>query len=104
MPWNSSKSDIGTRHEVFLALHAWLVQVVKDYASLSRIWMGDWPNKVFKHATGTIKEVRVNDFPAVKKSFLPPLPKSRPRYGEVITQKNRGIAKKKPWTRVSTKG
>lgn len=99
MPWNSSKSDIGTRHEVFLALHAWLVQVVKDYASLSRIWMGDWPNKVFKHATGTIKEVRVNDFPAVKKSFLPPLPKSRPRYGEVITQKNRGIAKKKPWTK-----
>jgi len=33
----------------------------------------------------------------VKKSFLPPLPKSRPRYGEVITQKNRQIAKKKPW-------
>lgn len=99
MPWNSSKSDIGTRHEVFLALHAWLVQVVKDYASLSRIWMGDWPNKVFRHTTGVIKEVRVDDFPTVRKSFLPPLPKSRPRYGEIITQKNRGIAKKKPWTK-----
>lgn len=44
MPWNSSKSDVSTKHEVFLALHSWLVQVVKDYASLSRIWMGDWPN------------------------------------------------------------
>src|SRR5262249_48959506 len=29
----------------------------------------------------------------------PPLPKSRPRYGEVITQRNKGIAKRKPWTR-----
>jgi hypothetical protein len=99
MPWNSSKSDISAKHEVFIALHNWLVQVVKGYASLSRIWMGDWENKVFRHKTGTIKEVRINDFPTVKKSFLPPLPKSRPRYGEIITQKNRQVAKRKPWTR-----
>lgn len=99
MPWNSSKSDISTKHPVFLALHAWLVQVVKGYASLSRIWMGDWPNKVFKHTTGTIEEVHIVDFPAVTKSFLPPLPKSKPRYGDIITQKNKGIAKKKPWAR-----
>jgi len=99
MPGNSSKSDINTKKEVFLALHDWLAQVVKDYASLSRIWMGDWPNKVFKHKTGTIKEVQVTDFPTVKKSFLPPLPRSRPRYGEVIIQKNRQIANRKPWTR-----
>ncbi len=56
MPWNSSKSDISTKHEVFLALRNWLVQVVKDYASLSRIWMGDWHDKVFKYDAGTIKE------------------------------------------------
>ncbi len=99
MPWNSSKSDINTKHEVFLALHNWLLQVVKDYASLSRIWMGDWPDKVFKHKVGTIKEIQINDFPQVKKSFLPPLPKSRPRYGEIITQKNRQVAKRKPWTK-----
>jgi hypothetical protein len=99
MPWNSSKSDISTKHVVFLALHDWLVQVVKGYASLSRIWMGDWPRKVFRHKTGTIKEVFVDDFPTVTKSFLPPLPRSRPRYGEVITQKNTRVAKRKPWTR-----
>lgn len=99
MPWNSSKSDISTKHEVFLALHNWLVQVVKDYASLSRIWMGDWPDRVFQYNTGTIKEIQIDDFPAVTKSFLPPMPKSRPRYGEVITQKNRRVAKKKPWTK-----
>jgi len=99
MPWNSSKSDISTKHEVFLALHDWLVQVVKDYASLSRIWVGDWDNKVFKHKTGTIKDVAVTDFPTARKSYLPPLPRSRPRYGEVIAQKNRRIASRKPWTK-----
>jgi len=99
MPWNSSKSDISAKHEVFHALHGWLVQVVKDYAALSRIWMGDWPDKVFKYKTGTITEVQIDDFPSVQKSFLPPMPKSRPRYGEVVAQKNRQIAKRKPWTK-----
>ena len=99
MPWNSSKSDISTKHEVFLALRNWLVQVVKDYASLSRIWMGDWPDKVFRYDVGTIKDVQIIDFPEVTKSFLPPLPKSRPRYGDKIAQKNRQVAKRKPWTK-----
>lgn len=99
MPWNSSKSDISTKHEVFLAIHDWLVEVVKDYAALSRIWMGDWPDKVFKYAEGKIKEVAVENFPIVKKSFLPPLPKSRPRYGDVVTHANKAIASEKPWTK-----
>jgi len=50
--------------EFFLALHNWLVQVVKGYAALSRIWVGDWPEKVFKYKTGTIKDVLIDDFPA----------------------------------------
>ena len=70
MPWNSSKSDISTKHEVFIALHDWLVQVVKDYAALSRIWMGDWPDKVFRYKTGQIKEVPVDDFPTARKSIF----------------------------------
>lgn len=99
MPWNSSKSDISTKHEVFIALHGWLIQVVKEYASLSRIWMGDWPKKVFKYKTGTIVDVPITDFPAAQKSFLPPLPKSRPRYSELITRKNKAVVTRKPWTK-----
>lgn len=99
MPWNSSKSDISTKHEIFQALHAWLIEVVKDYAALSRIWMGEWPEKVFAHTEGKIVDVPVDDFPAAKKSYLPPMPKSRPRYGDVITEANKKIAKKKPWVR-----
>jgi hypothetical protein len=99
MPWNSSKSDVGAKHEVFLALHDWLVQVVKDYASLSRIWMGEWPKKVFRYKTGTITTVLVDNFPQVRKSYLPPLPRSRPRYADIIEQKNKKVAKTKPWTK-----
>jgi hypothetical protein len=99
MPWNSSKSDINIKHEVFIALQNWLLQVVKDYATLSRIWMGDWPDKVFKYDSGNIKEIKISNFPEVRKSFLPPMPKSRPRYGEVITKKNKHIANNKPWTK-----
>jgi len=99
MPWNSSKSDISTKHEVFQAIHAWLNEVVKDYAALSRIWMGDWPEKVFQHAEGKIIDVPVEDFPAAKKSYLPPIPKSRPRYAEKVTEANVNVVKKKPWTR-----
>src|SRR5260370_30407612 len=91
MPWNRSKSEISTKPVVFLALHDWLVQVVKDYASLSRIWMGDWHDKVFKSPAGNIQEVQISDFPTVKKSFLPPLPSSRPRYAEIIPPKNTTI-------------
>jgi len=99
MPWNSSKSDVSTKHEVFQALHAWLTQVVKDYAALSRIWMGEWPDKVFHYEEGDIVDIAVADFPAAKKSYLPPMPKSRPRYADVVTQANENVAKKKPWVR-----
>jgi len=99
MPWNSSKSDVSTKHEVFVALHDWLVEVVKDYASLSRIWMGEWPEKVFKYETGAIKEVEIDDFPTARKSMLPPMPKSRPRFGDVVAAKNQAAVAKKPWVK-----
>jgi len=99
MPWNSSKSDISIKHEVFLTIHGRLLEIVKYYSSLSRIWVGDWPNKVFKYKTGTIKKIEIKDFPEVKKSFLPPLPKSRPRYGDIITKKNKKVVEKKPWAK-----
>jgi len=99
MPWNSSKSDINTRHEVFIAMHKWLLEVVKDYAQVSRIWMGDWPDKVFKYKTGTIDEIKIDNFPEVKTSYLPGLPKIRLRFGEKVSQRNKSIAAKKPWTK-----
>ena len=61
--------------------------------------MGDWPEKVFKYDNGEVVDVPVDDFPTAKKSYLPPMPKSRPRYGDLITDANKTIAKKKPWVK-----
>ena len=98
MPWNSSKSAIYPNHPIFVALRDYLVQVVSYYASLSRRWEGQWPEEVFKYISGKIEEVKVGDFPKAKKLYLPPLPKSRPRYGDIILQVNRIVGKDKPWT------
>jgi Histidine kinase-, DNA gyrase B-, and HSP90-like ATPase len=97
MPWNSSKSDISTKHHVFVALHDWLVDVVKSYATISRIWMGDWPEKVFAYDKGKIVDEPIADFLKARKSLLPDPPKSRPRMAERVAKKNQTLAKRKPW-------
>ena len=73
------------------------MEVVKDYASLSRRWEGQWSEEVFKYDSGGVEEVKITNFPDAKKSYLPPLPKSRPRYGDLIAQANRTVVKAKPW-------
>lgn len=98
MPWNSSKSAINPNHPVFRALREWLIQVVKDYSSLSRRLEGTWPESVFNYPTGDYHRINIVNFPLAKKSYLPPLPKSKPRFGDRLEQENRKIAKEKPWT------
>lgn len=98
MPWNSSKSGMNPKHPVFVALRNWLIQVVKDYSSLSRRLVSDWPDKIFKHTSGNIVQIEIDSFPTANKSYLPPLPKSKPRYGDLVKKANRKIAKNKPWT------
>lgn len=97
MPWNSSKSDISTNHHTFLALHEWLVKVVSDYARMSRTWQGDWPDKVFRHKTGTMSEMPIQDAIEANRSFLPDPPPSRHRLPERVAKVNRALAIKKPW-------
>ncbi|WP_201859366.1 ATP-binding protein [Microvirga soli] len=97
MPWNSAKSDISTKHNVFMALHNWLVTVVSDYARISRIWEGSWPEKIFAHAKGEIEHIPIEDFLTARKSHLPDPPKSRPRLSERMAARNARLAKKSPW-------
>jgi hypothetical protein len=98
MPWNSSKSGINPNHPVFVSLRGALVEIVKHYSSLSRRLEGSWPTQVFKYPSGNITEKQVGNFPKAK-LYLPPLPKSKPRYGDLVKQANRNIAKQKPWTK-----
>ena len=100
MPWNSSKSDIHVGHEVFGAIRQWLVQVVKDFASLSRRFNkseGGWHENVFAYGTGKVVTVRIDDLPNARTSFLPPLPTTKPRFDTKVVASNKVLAKQKPW-------
>lgn len=102
MPWNSSKADISPSHEVFQALRAWLLSVVKDYTSLSRRLSkadGGWQENVFKFPSGDFTKVDIGDISVANTSYLPPLPEVRPRYPAVLQQINRAVATAKPWTK-----
>ncbi|TCA23614.1 hypothetical protein E0H70_28185 [Rhizobium leguminosarum bv. viciae] len=98
MPWNSSKSDISSKHHTFMAIQDWLIKVLSEYAAASRAWQSDWPDKVFRHKVGTIVEVPIDDFINAKKSFLPAPPKSRPRLPERVARQNVAVAISSPWT------
>ena len=97
MPWNSSKSDISTKHHVFLALHDWLVRVVTDFARISRAWQGEWPEKVFAFDAGSIVDVEIDDFLNARRSFLPEPPQSRPRLATRVADRNRDLVRQRPW-------
>ncbi|MCK5342233.1 MAG: ATP-binding protein, partial [Candidatus Heimdallarchaeota archaeon] len=101
MPWNSSKSDISSNHSMFLALRNELIKVVKYYASLSRALSkkeGGWPENVFKYSSGKIREIEIDNISDTRKSYLPPLPKSKLRYADKVKKVNNTIRKEKPWT------
>jgi hypothetical protein len=98
MPWNSSKSGIAPNHKVFVEVRPRLVELVAHYASLSRRFQGHWPERVFRYKSGNIVNISIPDFPDLTSLHLPPLPKSRPRYGDLVKQGNSQLAKKKPWT------
>lgn len=97
MPWNSSKSEISTNHHTFLALHQWLVTVVSDYARISRVLEGSWPEKVFAYQKGKITDVPIQESIAANRSFLPDPPASRLRLPERVAKKNQVLAKRKPY-------
>lgn len=99
MPWNSSKSAIYTNHPTFNALRIWLLELVKNYASLSRRLEGEWPEKVFQFDEGEILDVQIPDFEIIQKSYFPDLPPINVKYSDKIRNKNSTVVKSKPWTK-----
>jgi len=103
MPWNSTKSGLSYEHPVFLAMREWLVNVVKEYAALSRGWMGAWPDQVFRYETGSITKVPVKDFTAAR-TYFPSFPKFRPRFADKVRAENEKTFADKPWSRGVSEG
>ncbi len=98
MPWNSSKSNIDTNHHTFKTFRHWLLDVVKNYCSLSRRLKGNWQANVFNYKKGDIKEITVPDFTATSKAYLLKLPPVNVRYIDTLKNKNAAVEKSKPWT------
>lgn len=98
MPWNSSKSAINFGSPVYAALRERLFTILKYYAILARGWMGEWDEKVFKHKKGDFRQETVDDFESAKKLKLPPLPKVRPRFADIVISQNHALILKHPWT------
>jgi hypothetical protein len=84
---------------VFKELQNWLLEVVKNYTSLSRRLAGNWPESVFKFKTGKIIEINIADFNSTSKSYLMQLPAVNVKFIDEVKTKNSTISKAKPWTK-----
>jgi hypothetical protein len=101
MPWNSSKSNIDYKNPVFSILRKYLLEVVKTYSSLSRRLStgGGWPETVYKYKIGKIDEIDLGVVNEDTKLYLPILPKSKPRYADLVERSNKSVIKNKPWAK-----
>ncbi|HWJ28265.1 MAG TPA: ATP-binding protein [Flavisolibacter sp.] len=100
MPWNSSKSEINSNHEVFLKIKDIIERLLVYYATLAKRFSvgGGWPDNVFKYSTGVIKSEVVDN--STVKLYIPSIPRTvTPKYPDLIKKANRDLAKNKPWTK-----
>ncbi len=97
MPWNSSKSEINYNHKIFESIREELVNTVTWYASLSRRFQGEWPEKVFAFTKGQVDKTKIRTLAEIRNLYATPLPKVRVKLGDQIKQNNRELAKDKPW-------
>jgi len=98
MPWNSSKSNIDTKHPTFQALRISIINITGSYAKVSRALQGKWDEEVFPFKKGKIileESIDVTKFP---KSYFPAPPASKPRWHQRVIKANESITSQKPWT------
>lgn len=100
MPWNSSKSEVNTKHPTFGEVQEHIERILTHYATLSKRWSnaGGWEETVFKYKTGDVKSQTIEDISSQVRLYLPPIPRPRKRnFTDIIKANNKSIAKNKPW-------
>jgi hypothetical protein len=97
MPWNSSKSAINYKHKVYEAIRDELIKIITYYTSLSRRFQGHWPETVFKYKYGQEESLEVKSLSEIRHMYNLPLPQVRVKLSDTIKQKNRVLARSKPW-------
>jgi|TARA_R110000782_G_scaffold270485_1_gene371950 hypothetical protein len=101
MPWNSSKSVIDFKHKTFQEISAHIRNMLIAYASMSRNFEGQWPEKVFQYKTGTIKKEVLTEISREIRIHTPEISRSpkQPKYIDQIKRNNKDLAILKPWVR-----
>ena len=97
MPWNSSKSDINFDHQVFQEIRPTLVSQISYFSKLSRRLKSEWPEKVFKFETGSVRKVGREELGPSNKVIHPELPRTKKVRIETLKNANRHVIKSKPW-------
>lgn len=96
MPWNSSKSGINYKSKIFEEIRDRIIQIVTYFAKLSRSFSKNNEN-IYKYETGSIVEHKIDAKVPIKLYPLP-APVKKPIYSNIIKEKNKDVAEKKPWT------
>lgn len=98
MPWDSSKSGIDTKHEVFKAIRQSIIDATKRYAQVSRSLQGKWEVNVFPYKTGHILQEKLENIKSIPKSYLPTPPASKKKWHQKVLAANEKIITQKPWS------
>lgn len=100
MPWNSSKSEIDFKHKAFKEIAEHIERMLFTYASMSRNWSGEWPQKVFAHSTGDIQRETLSDISRSVRLHVPVVRRNPrpPKYIKQVQQLNKQLADTKQWT------
>jgi hypothetical protein len=97
MPWNSSKSQINYQNKVYEAIRDSIIEVVSYYVKLSRRFQGDFLSNVYKYKEGKIETQEIESPGDISKLYSVPLPRVRKSYVDKVVDKNKIIAKQKPF-------
>ncbi len=100
MPWNSSKSEINPKHQVFKEIQVHVERILTHYSTLSKKWSnnGGWEENVFKYKSGIVKSEIIQNISSQVKLYLPPIPKPRlKKFIDIVRFNNRNLGKNKPW-------
>jgi hypothetical protein len=98
MPWDSSKSGINSKHQVYQVLRPSIIDATKKFAQISRSLQGKWESEVFPYKTGHIVSAKLDITTGIPKSYLPTPPASKQRWHQKVATVNAPVVAKKPWS------
>ncbi len=96
MPWNSSKSGVNYKSKIFEKIRDRIVQIVTYFAKLARSFSKNNIN-FYQYKTGSIIE-NIIDSKVPIRLYPLPTPTKKPIYSNIVKEKNKKVAQKKPWT------